>query len=123
MVQVGHVTLVGAGPGDSGLLTVKGRQAILDADVIVYDRLVGAEILALLPQTAEQIDVGKKSSYHPVPQQRINEILLEKAREGKIGNFVSARCHRRDREWLWQDDCDMRNLAGICQSWAGHGGV
>ena len=83
MVQVGHVTLVGAGPGDSGLLTVKGRQAILDADVIVYDRLVGAEILALLPQTAEQIDVGKKSSYHPVPQQRINEILLEKAREGK----------------------------------------
>ena len=55
---MGHVTLVGAGPGDPGLLTVKGRQAIAAADVIVYDRLVGPEILALMPNHAEQIDVG-----------------------------------------------------------------
>ncbi len=80
---MGHVTLVGAGPGDPGLLTVKGRQAIAEADVVVYDRLVGPEILALMPNRAEQIDVGKRSSHHPVPQWRINEILLEKAREGK----------------------------------------
>ncbi len=80
---MGHVTLVGAGPGDPGLLTVKGRQAIEEADVIVYDRLVGPEILALMPNHAEQIDVGKRSSHHPVPQSRINRILLEKAREGK----------------------------------------
>ncbi|MDO4287020.1 MAG: uroporphyrinogen-III C-methyltransferase [Eubacteriales bacterium] len=80
---MGHVTLVGAGPGDPGLLTVKGRQAILNADVVVYDRLVGPEILALMPSKAECIDVGKKSNHHPVPQWRINEILLEKAREGK----------------------------------------
>lgn len=80
---MGHVTLVGAGPGDPGLLTVKGRQAIAAADVIVYDRLVGPEILALMPNHAEQIDVGKRSCHHPVPQPRINEILLEKAREGK----------------------------------------
>lgn len=79
----GHVTLVGAGPGDPGLLTVKGRQAIAEADVIVYDRLVGPEILALMPNYAEQIDVGKRSNHHPVPQWRINEILLEKAQEGK----------------------------------------
>ena len=50
---MGKVTLVGAGPGDPGLLTIKGRQAILDADVIVYDRLVGPEILALMPEQAE----------------------------------------------------------------------
>lgn len=80
---MGHVTLVGAGPGDPGLLTVKGRQAIAEADVIVYDRLVGPEILALMPNHAEQIDVGKKSSHHPVPQPRINEILLKKAQQGK----------------------------------------
>ena len=80
---MGKVTLVGAGPGDPGLLTVKGRQAILDAEVVVYDRLVGPEILALMPANAEKIDVGKKSNCHPVPQWRINEILLEKAQEGK----------------------------------------
>ncbi len=80
---MGHVTLVGAGPGDPGLLTVKGRQAIAEADVIVYDRLIGPEILALMPNRAERIDVGKRSSHHPVPQQRINEILLEKAQQGK----------------------------------------
>ena len=65
---MGKVTLVGAGPGDPGLLTVKGRQAILDAEVVVYDRLVGPEILALMPANAEKIDVGKKSNCHPVPQ-------------------------------------------------------
>ena len=80
---MGKVTLVGAGPGDPGLLTIKGRQAIMDADVIVYDRLVGPEILALMPEQAECIDVGKQSNHHPVPQWRINEILLEKAQEDK----------------------------------------
>ena len=50
---MGKVTLVGAGPGDPGLLTVKGRQAILDAEVVVYDRLVGPEILALMPYHAQ----------------------------------------------------------------------
>lgn len=80
---MGHVTLVGAGPGDPGLLTVKGQQAILNADVVVYDRLVGEEILAFIPRKAERIDVGKQSNYHPVPQEQINQILLEKARSGK----------------------------------------
>lgn len=80
---MGFVTLVGAGPGDPGLLTVKGRQAIEQAQVVVYDRLVGQEILGLIPEDAERIDVGKNSGNHPVPQWRINEILLEKAQEGK----------------------------------------
>lgn len=81
--MTGHVTLVGAGPGDPGLLTVRGKQAIEQADVIVYDRLVGPEILALMPTKAECIDVGKKSDCHPVPQEQINALLLHKAQEGK----------------------------------------
>ena len=79
----GKVTLVGAGPGDPGLLTVKGREALLAAQVVVYDRLVSPAILALMPEEAEQINVGKEASRHPVPQDQINRILLEKALEGK----------------------------------------
>ena len=79
----GKVTLVGAGPGDPGLLTQKGLEALQQAEVVVYDRLVGAAILALMPETAEQINVGKQASHHPIPQDQINRILLEKALEGK----------------------------------------
>ncbi len=73
----------GAGPGDPGLFTVKGQELLAQAEVVVYDRLVGPGILARIPRTAEAIDVGKKSGNHPVPQWQINEILLEKALEGK----------------------------------------
>lgn len=79
----GKVILVGAGPGDPGLLTVKGRAALLSAQVVVYDRLVSPAILALIPAGAEAIDVGKQASRHPVPQNEINQILLDKALEGK----------------------------------------
>lgn len=82
-MSIGSVILVGAGPGDPGLLTRKGLDAIKQAEVIVFDRLVGPEILSLMPDKAEKIDVGKQASNHPVPQYRINEILLEKALEGK----------------------------------------
>ena len=78
----GKVTLVGAGPGDPGLLTRKGLEALQGADVVVYDRLVSPEILALMPETAQQIDVGKQAARHPVPQEEINRILLEKAQAG-----------------------------------------
>ncbi len=78
----GKVTLVGAGPGDPGLLTVKGRAALEGAEVVVYDRLVGPEILALMPEGAKKIDVGKTASRHPVPQGQINEVLVEEARAG-----------------------------------------
>ena len=79
----GMVTLVGAGPGDPGLLTRKGLEALERAEVVVYDRLVAPEILALILEGAEAIDVGKQASRHPVPQDQINRILLDKAREGK----------------------------------------
>ena len=74
---------MGAGPGDPGLLSRKGLEAIARAEVVVFDRLVGPEILGLIPENAEKIDVGKQASNHPVPQHRINQILLEKALEGK----------------------------------------
>ena len=81
--MMGSVTLVGAGPGDPGLLTVKGEQALLRAEVVVYDRLVSPELLQRIPPEAQRIDVGKESGCHPVPQARINEILLEQAQAGK----------------------------------------
>lgn len=79
----GFVSLVGAGPGAPDLLTVKGYRVIQQADVVVYDRLVSAEILALASENAERIYVGKKLDYHCVPQDQINQILLDKALEGK----------------------------------------
>lgn len=80
----GKVYLVGAGPGDKGLLTVKGKALIEKADVIVYDRLVSADIMDMIPENAELIDVGKNAGDHPVPQSKINEILAENAEEGKM---------------------------------------
>ncbi|MDE7245828.1 MAG: uroporphyrinogen-III C-methyltransferase [Oscillospiraceae bacterium] len=80
--MTGKVTLVGAGPGDPGLLTVKGRRALEQADVVVYDRLVGPAVRALIPDSAKAIDVGKEASRHLIPQDQINEILLREAREG-----------------------------------------
>ncbi|MCC8164787.1 MAG: uroporphyrinogen-III C-methyltransferase [Planctomycetes bacterium] len=77
------VVLVGAGPGDPGLLTVAGRHAIENAEVVLYDRLVGDDILALIPDAAERMDVGKRKGDHPVPQDRINQLILEQARSGK----------------------------------------
>ena len=78
----GKVTLVGAGPGDPGLLTRKGLEALERADVVVYDRLVSPDILALMPEGAVKINVGKEASRHPVPQEQINRILLEQAQQG-----------------------------------------
>lgn len=80
---MGKVWLVGAGPSDVGLLTIRGREILLQADTVVYDRLVGQGILNLIPEGAECIDVGKRAGNHTMPQEEINQVLLEKALEGK----------------------------------------
>lgn len=79
----GFVSLVGAGPGDPDLLTLKGYRVIQQAEVFVYDRLVSKEILALANPQAEMVYVGKKLDFHCVPQDQINQILVEKALAGK----------------------------------------
>jgi uroporphyrinogen III methyltransferase/synthase len=81
--QAGKVWLLGAGPSDPGLLTIKGKMVLEKADVVVYDRLVGEGILAMIPHDTEKIYVGKEACNHAVPQERINEILLEEAKKGK----------------------------------------
>ncbi|WP_253182135.1 uroporphyrinogen-III C-methyltransferase, partial [Cellulosimicrobium cellulans] len=80
---VGTVTLVGGGPGAVDLLTVRGRRALAEADVVVADRLGPVEVLEELAPGVEVIDVGKTPGNHPVPQHEINAILVEQARRGR----------------------------------------
>ncbi|GAB3270142.1 uroporphyrinogen-III C-methyltransferase [Microbacterium lacusdiani] len=84
----GRVTLVGAGPGDAGLLTLRGLAALQSADVIVADRLGARAVLDQLREQgiridAEVIDVGKTPGLHPVPQERISQLLVDLARDGR----------------------------------------
>ena len=78
----GKVWLVGAGPSDAGLFTLKGKAVLEQAEVVVYDTLVGQGILAMIPKEAKKINVGKISGNHPVPQEEINQILVREALEG-----------------------------------------
>lgn len=82
-MKKGTVYLVGAGPGDAGLLTLRGAELLARADVVVYDALVNAELLQLAPKSAEIIYGGKRSRDHAIPQDDLNALLVAKAREGK----------------------------------------
>ncbi|WP_343216385.1 uroporphyrinogen-III C-methyltransferase [Clostridium simiarum] len=82
MMNKGKVWLVGAGPSDPGLFTLKGKSVLEGADVVVYDQLVGQGILSMIPKEAKKIDVGKKAGNHKVDQEDINKILLEEALKG-----------------------------------------
>ncbi|MGO4776230.1 siroheme synthase CysG, partial [Lysobacter sp. 2RAB21] len=79
----GSVALVGAGPGDAGLMTLRGLRVLNEADVILHDRLVSADVLRLARRDAELIEVGKQAGNHHTTQDRIHELMLEHARAGK----------------------------------------
>jgi uroporphyrinogen III methyltransferase / synthase len=83
-MKKGHVFLVGAGPGDAGLITVKGMKAIKSADVILYDRLANPRLLEQAPARCELVYCGKLPDRHFLRQEAINSLLVEKALEGKV---------------------------------------
>lgn len=79
----GRVSLVGAGPGDPDLLTLRAARRLAEADVVIYDNLVGAGVLELIPPHVERIFVGKESSNHSMPQDEISALLVAHARRGR----------------------------------------
>lgn len=81
-MSVGKVWLVGAGPGDVGLFTIKGKEILEKAEVVVYDSLVGQGILSQIPSSARLINVGKRANHHIMPQEEINQVLLKEAQAG-----------------------------------------
>lgn len=81
-MSVGKVWLVGAGPGDVGLFTIKGKEILEKAEVVVYDSLVGQGILSQIPSSARLINVGKRANHHTMPQEEINQVLLKEAQAG-----------------------------------------
>jgi uroporphyrinogen III methyltransferase/synthase len=109
----GVVYLVGAGPGDPGLITVRGRQLLRRAEVVIHDRLIGLELLAGARRTAEIIDVGKAPGHHRHQQSEINALLINHARRGRIvvrlkggDPFVFGRG--------WEEWCACRNAGVPC---------
>lgn len=115
----GRVILIGAGPGDKGLVTIKGLEYLKKADVVVYDRLVSKDVLLLSPEKAELINVGKVMNHHNIPQPEINKILLNKALEGKTvvrlkggDPFVFGR-GGEELELLIENDIEFEVVPGV----------
>ena len=118
----GRVYLVGAGPGSPELLTIKAAELLKSADVIIYDRLVSKAIMALANPKAEKIYVGKRTGKHVVPQDKITELIIEKAQSGgkivrlKGGDpFIFGR-GGEETEALVEDGIKFEVVPGISSS-------
>ena len=79
----GSVILVGAGCGDYDLITLRGKSALESCDAVVYDSLIDSRLLDIVPRTAEKIPVGKRAGMHSEAQKNINQVLIDKALQGK----------------------------------------
>ena len=117
--------LVGAGPGDPGLMTLRGKECIEMADVILYDHLSNPEFLAWAKSDAELIYAGKKATEHAIPQEELNEKLIERVREGKIVTrlkggdpFVFGR-GGEEADKLREAGLDFEFVSGISSAIAG----
>ena len=129
-LQAGQVALVGAGPGDAELLTIRALRFIEQANVVIYDRLVSDEIMSLLPNDCERFYVGKEQAKHCVPQGKINALLVQYAKQGrkvlrlKGGDpFIFGR-GGEEAEFLLQNGVDCHLCPGItaasgCTTYAG----
>jgi len=93
---VGHVTLVGAGPGDPDLLTVKAANALRNATLVLYDNLVSKAVLELVPASADRVYVGKVSGHHSLPQEGIIELMVRLAKGGRRLLRLEGRGERRE---------------------------
>lgn len=129
--MAGYVYLVGAGPGDEGLITVKGMEAIEKAEVLVYDYLANPKFLKSAPKHSEKIYVGKVSGNHTMTQENINQLLVDKASEGKVvvrlkggDPYVFGR-GGEEGIYLYENGIDFEVVPGITSAIGGlaYGGI
>jgi uroporphyrinogen III methyltransferase/synthase len=123
--RIGTVYLIGAGLGDPELITVKGARRLAECDVVVYDNLIPDELITMLPSSIERVYVGKKASAHSLPQEQINQLLVDLARQGKKvvrlkggDPFVFAR-GGEEAEFLAQQGIPFEVVPGITAGIAG----